>query len=247
MKKILVAAAASLSLAAMPIVGAFAIDSSDAGQGDTTKDVKVGEVDETIYKVHINWGDMIFDWKYDENTKSFDFKSSLKCTSIGGGPGSAVSGDTDDFLSQAYSAGRLFTDDQCSTAYTGSSSDINSATTRYYTPVSADSGAIIIADTSENGAVTANVSFTAESDYSWTTGEFSNWVGVTPAGEVKYWDDMSDKPADPYYAAGIAGPNIIYNKVFHVKKASGASVDPQSVSTNDKIGTITINVAPVNN
>ena len=71
MKKALILATilGSLLPAIMPAFGAYAVDSQ-------SHDVTVGEVDETIYSVDIYWGgDLAFDWKYDEETNSHDFRA----------------------------------------------------------------------------------------------------------------------------------------------------------------------------
>ena len=148
MKRTIAAGAASLLVAAIPIFGAYAIDSQ-------SHDVTVGDVDETIYQADIYWGDFTFDWKYDEDTSTYDLQASLQCKDLKG----LDENDDDyyngyeggptklDFINSAHSLGRVYSDENCSTVYTG---EIDSHETYYlkYVP----SNFIRVVDTSINGS-----------------------------------------------------------------------------------------------
>ena len=54
---------------------------------ETGKSVIVGEVDVPVYSVDITWGDLTYDWKYDDVTKSELIDKTI--TEIPGGHASA--------------------------------------------------------------------------------------------------------------------------------------------------------------
>ena len=242
MKKSLFAGAASLLLAAMPVFGAYAIDSQ-------SHDVTVGDVEEPVYSVDINWGDLSFDWKYDEDNGDHDFKATLGCRPLKSDNiyNSGFSGaDMADFLPAARNLGLVYSDDTCSTVYYG---DIEGGGTIYYSRVEAKN-LVTVLDYSTNGAVDASLSFTAESDYDWVVGKTANIAAVTPDGKINYYAYSADVPENAIWPAmgtsgGPGGPTgIPWLGYFYVEKAPNADLAGKTISANDKIGTLTINLTP---
>ncbi len=236
MKKSLLACAASLALAATPVLGAYAIDSQ-------SHDVTVGDVDETVYSVDINWGDLSFDWKYDEETNSFDFEAPLGCISTEGLP--YWSGmDSTQFLQDAHGLALVFADENCTTPYYG---DLSSGTT--YMKIH-PKNRIIVLDYSTNGSVSATMSFAAESNYDWVEGKTAFNYAVSPSGKVHFINNPSEASEDeiyPGFGAGSTGPDaplIPLSTLFYIKKAANTDTSTKTINANDKIGTITINITP---
>lgn len=236
MKKSLFAGAASLLLTAMPVLGAYAIDSQ-------SHDVTVGDVDAPVYSVDINWGDLSFDWKYDEETNSFDFEAPLECASTESLP--YWNGmDSTQFLQNAHDLSLLFADENCTSPYYG---DLSSATT--YMKMF-PKNRIIVLDYSTNGSVSATMSFAAESNYDWVEGKTAPYYAISSSGKVHFINNPSEALEDEIYpglGAGSTGPDaplVPLSTLFYIKKAANTDTSTKTVSANDKIGTITINITP---
>ncbi|MBR6964761.1 hypothetical protein IKH83_00380 [Candidatus Saccharibacteria bacterium] len=244
MKKILPAIAMSAFLAAMPVMGAFAIDSQ-------SHDVTIGSVDEATYDIDIIWDDdMVFDWKYDRASNSFDFKARRSCHQYG--PMSQGSIEVlENYITASKNYGLLYSDENCSVAYTGSELDLENNS--YYIKDTVG-GHVLVADLSDNGSVSASVSFEAEDNYNWVTGNFANFANVEASykNDVFYYNDPSELTnsgktvglvTNAALCVNICGPYVL-DKYLYLEKAAGATVDSQSVTTSDKIGTVTINITP---
>lgn len=238
MKKALAISALALALASMPALGAYAIDSK-------THDVTVGGVDETVYSVDIIWGeDMVYDWKYDEKTGGYGFRARLGCQ------GWYASNATITYLTALANGGGLYADETCETPFTGTVTEEGSD--QYYVRDNVG-GKVEVLDFSQNGKVSATASFTPAEKYNWVEGKFANFANVTAYGDILYFDSLSEianitVPIGPVINAslcvGTCGEIGRFEKTFYLEKAAGANVDSQSISTSDKIGTITINITP---
>ena len=215
MKKALFAGAASLALAAMPALGVFAETPTNG-----THDVTVGEVDQTVYEVDITWGDMVFDWKYDSVTNSFNFKPGLgECVST------TIS--TNDEVSRLQAKGELYTDSACNTlAENGGTSG------QYYTKRKKNN--ISVGDNTQNGRVAVSATFTPEDGYSFVSGSFGIRL---PYGEDGAYEDYEGfQPV-----GGSLDGRTLWGTQLNLEKTSNPA-NPELITSSDKIGTVTINI-----
>lgn len=246
MKKSLICGAASLVMAAAPMF-AFA-EAPQAGTADGymegTHDVTVGEVDEPLYSVDINWGDLSFDWKYNKTTNDFSFKAYSDCYET------AIMPDGREWIEQQQANNVLFSNDACTEPYTG---NIQDGTTYYYTEELLGRN-ITLVDWSVNGKIRADISFATENKYSWVTGLFGTEIGTG------YDPDSGlDVPFVPQFAAFEDGNflhqetveydedgkiGIHYGAILKLDKNPDATVSAGSVVSGDKIGTVTISISP---
>lgn len=215
MKKSLICGTLSLVLATIPAISAFADDS--------THDVTVGEVDETIYSLDINWGDMIFDWKYNDKKNDFEFRAHWSCTG--------------NMVWSSYGSISYYTDDTCTTQYT---ENIEGTSGLYRRDPHSN---INVTDNSINGRLKTSVVFVPEDDYSWVIGKFTNQNETTL--------DRNNETIT--YGEEIEGgvlPKMItvqpkyYGATFHLEKDPSATITAESITASDKIGTITLLISP---
>lgn len=233
MKKTLICGMASLALAAMPTFGVFAESlqgDSETGYFTGSKSVTAGEVDETIYSVDIDWGDMVFDWKYNFVANNFGFKARLGCE------GYSTTVDGFDFLNQAKENGTLYADSNCSTLQTDELVNGNT----YYRKTGIG-GHFYIQDSSVNGRVTVQASFVPREDYDWVVGKFaSSYELNVTTGEVTYAEDSDNG----YLVSQLGGPTgRFYHSWLHLE-TNGDSVSSESVTAEDTIGTIVVSIEP---
>ena len=238
MKKSLIAASAALALASMPVFGAYAIDPQ-------SHDVTIGSVDETVYSVDIEWGEnMVYDWKYNENTGSYGFKARLGCQ------GWYADNTTGPYLRALANSNSLYSDENCEVPFTGTVDE--EGFDRYYVKDNVG-GHISVRDYSQNGKVSATASFTPTEKYNWVEGKFANFANMTAFGDILYYDDLSEianntAPIGPsinvVLCVGACDEISRIDKTLYLEKAAGADVDSHSISTSDKIGTVTINITP---
>lgn len=216
-----VLACSAISGLAMPLANTFA-----EGTGSQTRDVTVGEVDETVYSVDINWGDMTFDWKYNEETNKYGFKAHLGCEGYVAGV---------EALTSAKNNGILYSDSACSTLQTG---ELISGTS-YYEKTEVG-GKIRVVDSSVNGRVKARASFSTEDDYDWVIGKLASTYTLTVnTGEIEYGEDLVDGLLPARQGLSIRA----YDGYLHLEK-DDSQVSAESISTSDKIGTLTITIEP---
>ena len=233
MKKRLLAGAASLVMAATPMLGVFATDISVTG--DASKDVTVGQVDETIYSVDITWGDdMAFDWKYNALYNKYVFVSAKTLCRL-------ISEEEDD-LAYLAEIGNLFA--PAAPPTTGGCAepiavaDVDPTQTRYTTNI--PMGYRMYAkDNSVNGKVKVKASFTAESDYSWVKGVFSE--GGPLYTYANSWITYTENDGS-FYKLNANDEEAYVN--FHLETKPDAEYDASSVAAGDKIGTITLDITP---
>lgn len=237
MKKTLVASAVALAMAAAPAFSAFA-EAPQAGTGDGyfmgVKEVSVGEVDETVYSVDINWGDMIFDWKYDEATNSFNFQQRR-------GPGQAVSTMPDGYvwLNNEKDKGYIYEDESCKNAFDG---EIVSDTTYYWCPIYSASGAVRLVDNSTNGRLKAVASFSSSDGYGWVTGRFGLWEMDTEG--VLTFNESENGELQQYTDTNWDGSSTTYTMINLDLKKNREPSNSELISANDTIGFITLHIEP---
>ena len=232
MKKSLIAGAASLALAAMPVVSTFAVPPQAASEGGYFtgfKDVTVGEVDETEYNVDIDWGDMTFDWKYDYSANTFSFANKITCSELPlvGSP----DGEEPIVVPSSYLDYDLFQDDACT----------EPATEPYSAPLYAklpSLSTIDVTDSTVNGRVKAKASFSPEDNYSWVTGRFSS------IAHIDNNNNFSQDLDDGYLEAVAAGQSsTLLNGVLYLE-GDNTHITSDVVHAGDKIGTVTITIEP---
>lgn len=229
MKKSLIAGVASLAFAATPVLGVFAeAPQASNANGDMVgaHDVTVDEVDETVYSVDINWGDMAFDWKYNDSTNTFSFAKKYTCTAVG--VGSSGGEDPDTFPS----SDNLFQDDACTEPVT-----VPSSASSFYAKLS-NLSTIDVTDSTVNGRVKAKASFSPEDNYSWVTGKFSS------IAHVDNNNTFSQDLDNGYLEAVAAGQGSrLLNGVLYLE-GDNTHVTSDAVHAGDKIGTVTITIEP---
>lgn len=232
MKKSLIAGVASLAFAATPVLGVFAeAPQASNANGDMVgaHDVTVGEVDETVYSVDINWGDMTFDWKYDYSENTFNFANTIACTEL---PLMGSSdGEEPQVVPSSYSNYDLFQDNACT----------EPATAPYDAPLYAklsNLSTIDVTDSTVNGRVKAKASFSPEDNYSWVTGKFSS------IAHVDNNNTFSQDLDNGYLEAVAAGQGSrLLNGVLYLE-GDNTHVTSDAVHAGDKIGTVTITIEP---
>ena len=209
-----VLACSAISGLAMPLANTFALD-----PGSYTQEVTVGEVDETIYSVDINWGDMTFDWKYDAEANEFNFQPHKKCMPI------ANNDSTASVLTALQEQGRLYNDlTSCETLATN---PLDAEMYAYLTP----DGGIGVYDSSTNGKLKTKLSFTASEKYDWVTGKFGTW---------STFGDLFLGDPDEYLSSSN---NTSYSSLV-LEKNSNYNASAESVVANETIGTVTITIEP---
>ena len=241
MKKALLAGAASLALAAMPALGVFAETPTNG-----THDVTVGEVDQTVYEVDITWGDMTFDWKYDLYTNSFNFKPGTTNECFSAGPASDVE-NRDQRLYTLQKENNLFSDDTCSTlAGDGNPytlEQLSEGVTYYY---KGHSNRFSITDYTQNGRVSVSASFTPEDKYNWVNGKIGHYGAPCEGQETTDGSDCSAEVLTNGFIPAIKVRDGVsypaYLSELYLEKTSDPA-NPELITTADKIGTVTINIA----
>ena len=228
MKKTLVCGMMLLALPVILTANSFAV-----GIGAQTRDVAVGDVDETVYSVDLNWGDMTFDWKYDEETNSFNFQQQR-------GPGQAVSTVADgyDWLSNEKNKGYIFEDESCKNIFVG---EIENGTTYYWCPIYFASGVVRLSDNSTNGKVKATASFESDDSYNWVTGRFGLWE---MNGGSAVFNESEDGEFQQFTDINWDGDTTTYTMINLDLEKTGEPLSADAISTDDKIGTITISIEP---
>lgn len=218
-----VLACSAISGLAMPLANTFAEAPQAANaKGDMigVHDVTVGEVDETVYSVDLSWGDMTFDWKYDAEANEFNFQPHKKCMGI------ANNDSTVSVLMSLQEQGRLYEDStSCETLAT------SPLDAEMYATLVPDGG-IGMYDYTVNGKLKAKLSFTASENYDWVTGKFGDWVGPSMDTFIEFTDEYLPTSNNTSYGSLVLEKNNNYD-------ASAISV-----TTSDKIGTVTITIEP---
>lgn len=236
MKKSLIAGVASLAFAATPVLGVFAeAPQASNANGDMVgaHDVTVGNVDETVYSVDINWGDMAFDWKYNSSTGKYEFKSKVSCQ---------INIDGVAAWQVLKEHNNLYTDGECTNLEEG---EINSHGPYYQKGIG--SGYISVVDSTINGKVKATAAFTPTNEYDWVVGK----IGTEPMG-IAYDSPIVPLGYDPIsdtfsYIESTNGKLAEEGKSqygYLYLETNNPTGQTNKVTSNDKIGTITITISP---
>ena len=239
MKKQLLAGAASLVFAVTPVLSTFA-EAPQAGTADGyftgSKDVTVGQVDETVYSVDIDWGDMAFDWKYDWKTNEHNFQPKMVCTSGG-------VYDEEHFIAYRDSFG-LYTG-LCETPVSATDEFAVETTYSYY---SYDT--IRVKDYTANGRLKVSASFASTDDYEWVTGKIGDWsthCSKAPEENMTCSRNFNNhEDGSLLYNSTNVDTHGAYRLLlgsFKLEKIPGMG-NTEPIATGDKIGTITLDITP---
>ena len=235
-----VLACSAISGLAMPLANTFA-----EGTGSQTRDVTVGEVDETVYSVDIDWGDMTFDWKYAGDINKFGFEPSRTCL---GEPYQHGELSNDELNS-----GILYSDSSCTVVV---EEEPEEGATVY--SKSGFENYVTVQDGSTNGKVKVSASFTPENNYDWVNGEFVAGGYWTDGESLSYLDISRENYLvigdDIYYYYGdnynngqipehVDFPGLHYASLV-LKTNPSTDLSSVNVAANDKIGTVTITIEP---
>ena len=124
-------------------------------EGDSSKNVTVGDVQTPVYAIDIGWSNMIFDWAYLSDTGSYGWKVHPVCDY-------ANVLDESDF---DYLSGTLFTDDECTTEATV----YDDEATYYHMSDDFVTANVWMVDMSTGGTITPSLTYTPNSKYNFTT------------------------------------------------------------------------------
>ena len=189
---------------------------------ETGKNVVVGEVETPVYSVDITWGNMEFDYVYNEVTGKYEWKSELTCEKL-------ESWDKD-----TYNLGwnDIYSDESCTNSATYSSFEeaLDSNAYKGYDDISSS---IVITDNSVRGHVAPKLYWTSESDYDYVIGEFYGdgfECGLIEEDKFPYYKDFaiySDAACEvsvidqnpvfgnmPYYGPMTSYKNIQYGEIL---------------------------------
>lgn len=209
-------ACSAVSCLTMPLANIFAV-----GPGSYPQDVTVGEVDEPTYSVDIEWGDMVFDWKYNTETNEYNFEAPKQCEAF--------------IYSGKATEQKMYSDDTCSSLV---SNPVGGNT--YYSKEHGNDR-VVVYDESENGQIKARVSFTPEAKYAWITGKIGEHI-MCSNGDDCAFEEYENGVLQVRGSRALAP--AYYGELKLEKNANSSADKYSSISKDDKIGTITITIEP---
>lgn len=245
---------ATLAMGALALVAPCGLASAAELTDTYSKDVIVGEVDETIYSVDISWGDMVFDWKYNEGLGRFIFSPQFGCYGValaGYRRDEQAYSDAAAYLAAAANLGHLYTDEECSAVTHDGNVDDDTIYYIKYFP----KNNISVVDLSYNGHLEATASFETAEGYDWVDGKFADDYAISNEYEiVTYYETIDgvrtimnpeDQIASEHHISLAQGAmaTILSKKLFLRPKA-GTIANSSSVTAGDKLGTITVTISP---
>lgn len=130
---------------------------------ETGQNVVVGEVETPVYSVDITWGDMTFDYVYNEATQEFEWQEQITCTKI--------SEQQKDY----YQNLKIFTNSTCTSLLVNKDDytfDDLVYSEYYYSSSSEGAGQISILDNSENGGIIPSLYWESSEKYNYVNGKF---------------------------------------------------------------------------
>ena len=253
MKKTIICGLACLSMASMPTFGAFAATfggDPDTGYFTGTRDAYVGEIDETVYSVDLNWGSMTFDWKYAKDLNRYRFESSRTCDGV-------IYKHDDNSTGKQFETGGIYSDANCTTVIEDEPADGT------IVHVKENPGSwVSVKDNSTNGKVKVLASFTPTQKYDWVTGEFVAGGSFTDGSSLAHMNISKDNQLEVgtelyYYFGESYGDGVIPTldsaragvdgmHYAHLMLRTKAETDLSNVdiATHDSIGRVTINIEP---
>ncbi len=133
--------------------------------GDSNVNVTVGNVEVPVYNVEISWDDFIFDWKYDYETRTYNW----------GRTDCAYIDPVVDWRPDVFYERDFYLNSSC-TGNTISGEEVKATENKgmeFYYLTEGEAPEIDIIDASEGGYITASLSWTPEEKYDFTTATFS--------------------------------------------------------------------------
>ena len=137
------------------------IDSIEEGNNSTNVDATVSNVAVPTYEVAIIWDDLSFDWSYNKDTKSFEWKPTSMCR-----PAGITNQKEYSEINNEYN-GEIYTDESCSIL----NEEEYSEDKNYYVIYERENAYIGIEDMSQNGEIVPSIIWESESKYSDTEAE----------------------------------------------------------------------------
>lgn len=174
------------SIAIIAPVSAESLDSIEEGNNSVNVNVTVGKVEVPVYDVEIQWDSLKYDWKYDEETRSFKWTPTYRTHCF-----ETHFYDTDEqFWSDNY-RGRVYTDDTCQVKLSEDATfqDIlngqNNGTQYYIESEPFANDEIRIYNYSSNTKdIGASLRWNSTNNYKWTTAEFVNSYSISVCKEI---------------------------------------------------------------
>ena len=133
------------------------IDSIEEENNSANVDATVSNVAVPTYDVYITWADLTFDWVYNKDTKSFEWKPTKEC----------VPATIYDQESYNQYEGEVYTDETCSVL----DEEGYNEEKEYYKLRERENAFIGIEDLSENGEIVPSITWASETKYSDTEAE----------------------------------------------------------------------------
>ena len=165
MKKNLLMGMVGLGAMALCITGVKAETLDLTNVSETGQNVTVGEVDVPVYSVDITWGDMTFDYKYNEVTRKYGWREQITCEKLEGG-------NSSHFYNSEL---KLYSDNACEKEldYNNMSyEDVVNSGAYYSVEKDYSAGTIEIIDNSVNGKVQPSISWSSEQNYDFVDANF---------------------------------------------------------------------------
>ena len=196
--------------------------------------VTVGDVDAPVYSVDITWGDLTFDYKYDNNTGEYYWSRAITCHEL-----------TDSF-SASYNFLDVFWDGECEREIDVTKVDFATAlTNNAYYAESGMNGTISITDNSTNARIVPSIAWQSESKYDFVKANFQyegpvcNDAGECGAG----WKDLTTSTLPNEARQENAGSGITTGHYFlSFDLENNPAKESVMPTAGDKIGTITISI-----
>ena len=210
-------------LLALPLFAG--VGSAFATGSSASTDVKLGEIEDITYSVDIIWGDMTFDYAYDEVSGMNHFRPRVTCE--------PQAGDST-LVGLAFDQGRLYSDADCSTLVEG----YGSGDPAYPMPetfyVKEIGGSVIVKDNSGKGILRATATFTPTSAYQWVSGWFRQDCPFIDNGYCTNPNMGTAVNEDFFYYA-----DLNYGVLFLHED----SVQTNIMTVGDTIGTVTVDIS----
>ena len=196
--------------------------------GDADASATVGTVDTPVYEVQVNWHHLTFDWKYNDQTQSYSWRSHLYCIEEEYG-----SIDWEEEWRAFYS------DNTCETPFEHTNQDnLESSDKLYYrnylNPI------VVISDRTQNGSVDIGISWTPVQKYDFTTASFSYSTEGIDGYEEYVPFNSSTIPTEARHECGQGLCNYYYD----ISPTLGVDTTKTvtTPTTGETIGTFTVTV-----
>lgn len=154
------------------LVGGVKAETLDLTNVSTTgQTVTVGEVDAPVYSVDITWGDLTFDYEYNQVTSQYYWRAKKECVKLVADDGGY---NKISWINNEYD---LYLDDQCKNEYNKETFNLDfegavEAELYYAAPDYEGAGYIQIKDNSTNAQIVPSILWQSESKYDFVDAKF---------------------------------------------------------------------------